>query len=161
MPFIQVGGWRGGERAVGPVFAEIDEDDVEKVSEYRWSPNTKSSPHTTYAFSRTNRGNKSLLLHRFIMGLGDFDEDKRVINHIDGNGLNNKKSNLEICDIMYNSQSSRRHHGSHNVGCVYYDTSMNRVKRWKANFTINKVKYQKRFLTEQEGKDWIQTLIPQ
>lgn len=158
MPLIQVGGWRGGQREVQPVFAEIDEDDVERVSAYRWGKNTSSSPNSTYAFTTT--GGKKLILHRYIMGLGDYKDDKRIIDHKDGNGLNNKKENLVICDILYNSQSFRRHHGSHNIGCVYFDRSMKRLKRWKAYYVINGVKHQRRFLTEQEGKDWIQTLIP-
>lgn len=157
MPFIQVGGWRGGQRTVNPVFAEIDEEDVERVSAYQWSKNTQSSPHTIYA--QTITGGKKLHLHRFIMGLGDYQDDKRIIDHKDGNGLNNKKENLTICDIQYNSQSIRRHHGNRGIGCVYFDTSMKRVKRWKACYTVNGVRHQKRFLTEQEAKDWIQTLL--
>lgn len=158
MPLIQVGGWRGGSRATEPVFSEIDEEDVERVSAYQWSKNTQSSPNTTYA--QTITGGKKLHLHRFIMGLGDYQDDKRIIDHKDGNGLNNKKENLTICDIRYNSQSFRRHHGSHNVGVVYFDTSGKRVKRWKARIVVNGVNHQQRFLTEQEGKDWIQSLIP-
>ena len=157
MPLIQIGGFRGGQRAVEPVYAEIDEEDLERVAQYKWSQNKQSSNHTTYAHTRT--GGKKIHLHRFIMGLGDYKDDKRIIDHKDGNGLNNKKENLTICDILYNSQSFHRHHGNHNIGLVYYDTSMKRVKRWKACIVINKVRHQQRFLTEQEGRDWIDGLI--
>jgi hypothetical protein len=151
MPTIQVGGHRGGSRAVAPVLAEIDEEDMELVSKYQWSKNTGSSQHTTYAISIT--GGKKQHMHRLIMGLGDYKDDKRIVNHIDGNGLNNKKSNLEICDTLYNSQSFRRHHGS--IGCVYLDTSMQRVKRWKVVFVVNKTRQQKRFETELEAREWL------
>ena len=153
MRTIQIGGHRGGSRKVEPVYAEVDDEDYERVSQYQWGQNTTSNKHTTYA--KTLMGGKTIHLHRFIMGLGDYKDDKRIIDHRDGNGLNNKKDNLMICDTLYNSQSFRRHHGSNNVGVVFYDTSMKRVKRWKAQIVINKIKYQKRFLTEQEGRDWI------
>jgi hypothetical protein len=158
MPLIQVGGHRGGQKRVDPVFAEVDEDDLERVSQYQWGPNNVSSPHTTYAFTRT--GGQKLHLHRFIMGLGDYKDDKRIVDHKDGNGLNNKKDNLTICDNLYNSQSFRRHHGETNVGCVYYDTSMTRIKRWKGCITLLGLVHQRRFGTEQEGKDWIASLVP-
>jgi hypothetical protein len=157
MPFIQVGGYRGGLRKVTPVYAEIDEEDVERVSQYNWGQNKQSSKHTTYAFVRI-RGEK-ILLHRFIMGLDNYKNDKRIIDHKDGNGLNNKKDNLTICDIMYNSQSFRRHNGNTNVGYVYYDTSMKRIKRWKATVTVMGKRHQQRFLTEEEAHVFIQKTI--
>jgi hypothetical protein len=157
MPIIQIGGHRGGQRSVAPLFAEVDEDDLEKLSVYKWGINYSSSHHTNYA--RTNTGGKKIHMHRFIMGLGDYKDDKRIINHKDGNGLNNKKENLEICDTLYNSQSFRRHHGSANIGVVYFDTSMKRVKRWKACITINGVKHVARFLTEDEGRQYINQLV--
>lgn len=157
MVLIQVGGFRGGKREVQPVYSEIDDDDVERVSKYKWGQNNTSSKHTTYVFSNT--GGKKIHLHRFIMGLGDYKDDKRIIDHKDGNTLNNKKENLIICDTLYNSQSFRRHHGNQNIGCVYFDTSMKRIKRWKACFTLNGIKHQKRFLTEQEGKDFVKKIL--
>ena len=157
MPQIQIGGHRSGMRTVQPVYAEVDDEDYERLSKYKWSINKSSSPHVKYA--QTNTGGKKIHMHRLIMGLEDYADDKRIINHIDGNGLNNKKSNMEICDMLYNSQSFRRHHGEHNVGCVYYDTSMKRVKRWRTCITINKVKTQKRFETEDEANAYLQSII--
>ena len=157
MPIIQVGGHRGGSRSVEPMWAEVDDEDYDRVSQYKWAINAGSNPHTKYAQSHT--GGKKIHLHRLIMGLGDYKTDKRIVNHIDGNGLNNKRANLEICDCLYNSQSFRRMHG--NFGSVYYDTSMKRVKRWKANVIINGTKYQKRFETEEEAHDWLQVCLAQ
>lgn len=159
MPTIQVGGHRGGQRKVQPVIADIDDDDMERVSQYKWSQNKGSNPHTLYAQTIVN--GRKIHLHRFILGLGDYKDDKRIVDHKDGNGLNNRKENLVICDTLYNSQSFRRHHGEQNVGCVYYDTSMKRVKRWRAMIVLNGVKHQRRFLTEQDGKDWIASLVQQ
>ena len=157
MPEIQVGGHkRGVERFV----AEIDEEDLEKVKAFKWSAHKGKSNYTKYVHSHT--GGKKILLHRFLMGLGDYKDDKRIIDHKDGNGLNNKKENLTICDQLYNAQSFRRHHGTRNVGCVRHDpTGANkRTKEWRAVIKINGVKHDRRFVTEQEGKDWIKSLIP-
>lgn len=152
MPLLQIGGHRGGNRSVEPMYCEIDDDDMERISKYKWSINTSSSKHTHYAETRT--GGKKIHLHRLIMGLGDYKDDKRIINHKDGNGLNNTKQNLEICDTLYNSQSFRRHHNS-SIGLVYYDTSMKRIKRWRAVITINKKQHQRRFEKEDDAKQWI------
>jgi hypothetical protein len=134
------------------VFCEIDEDDLELVSKYNWVKNKKT--HTTYVFSKT--GGKRIILHRLLMGLPDYADDNRIIDHKDGNGLNNKKENLTICDRVYNNQSWRRHHGNNNVGCVYFEPERN---KWVAEITINKKRYRKRFLTKEDGRAFIDNLI--
>jgi hypothetical protein len=157
MPLVQVGGHQ--TRTLSNImFADVDDDDFDKICNYKWAINSQSSKHTMYAHTRTG-GNK-IHMHRLIMGLGDYRYDKRIINHIDGNGLNNKKSNLEICDAMHNSQSFRKHH-NHRCGLVYLDNSMKRIKRWRACITINKVQFAKRFETENEAKQYIDNIINQ
>ncbi len=114
----------------------IDDEDSEKVSKYNWTLNHTSNPNTFYAKSvvykvvdilppseaRPNTTkkifayDKKLSLHRVIMGLGDYKDDKRIVNHVNGNGLDNRKCNLEVCDIMYNSQSINS--PNKKVGCV-------------------------------------------
>jgi len=161
MRLIQVGGHqprtKGKEK-----FAEIDDEDYERVSKYKWGLNDSSSSKTSYAKTMagsTREKIKRTHLHRFIMGLDDYNIDKRIINHIDGNGLNNQKSNLEICDTLYNSQSFRKPLSSQNVGYVGINSSEKRIKKWRAVIVINKVKYQQRFKTEQEGRDYIKEVL--
>jgi len=131
----------------------IDEEDYDKIKDLNLTLNYTSNKHTFYAqhtVYEKQKYIKRLSIHRVIMGLGDFKDDKRIINHIDGNGLNNQKSNLEICDNMYNSQSFRQPHRK-NIGCIYLDNSMKRLKRWRFMIIINGKRHSKRFMTEDEA----------
>jgi hypothetical protein len=128
----------------------IDNEDYEKFCEHTWYITHK---HTKYC--RTNiyiNGKKTTLkLHRFLMNLENGDE--RIINHIDGNGLNNVKSNLEICDQMYNTQSINK---KTRFGCI---TILNdREKKYEAKVTINKKRYRKCFYTKEEAEAWLDGL---
>lgn len=79
----------------------IDNEDMERVSRYTW--------HVTYCYRhgravlknvRTDiiKNNKKtgLLLHRLLI------PNKSMIDHIDGNPLNNKKNNLRACSNSEN-----------------------------------------------------------
>lgn len=130
----------------------IDEEDYDKIKDLNLTLNHTSNKNTFYVKHTVYENRKyikKLHIHRLIMGLGDFKDDKRIINHIDGNGLNNQKSNLEICDTMYNSQSFRQ--PKRNVSNISYDDSMKRLKRWRFCITLNGKRHSKRFLTQEEA----------
>ena len=138
----------------------IDEEDYDKIKDLNLTLNHESNRNTFYVKHRVYVNQqyiKTIHIHRLIMGLGDFKEDKRIINHIDGNGLNNQKSNLEICDAMYNSQSFRQP----NRKCrrVRFENDPKRKMKWRAYITLNGKKQSKRFMTEEEGYEWIEMLI--
>ena len=142
----------------------IDEEDLDKIKHLNLTLNYTSNKNTYYAQHRVYRKEipkyvKTINIHRLIMGLGDFKEDKRIINHIDGNGLNNCKSNLEICNFMYNSQSFRQPH--RNCKNYYFENDSKRKCKWKAYIKINKKNYVKRFKTEKECQDYIKDLLEQ
>jgi hypothetical protein len=67
----------------------VDEADYERVSAYKWWPFKRE--HLVYA--RTLIDGKNILLHRFLMG----PKKGEVVDHIDGNPLNNQRSNLRVC----------------------------------------------------------------
>ena len=146
---IRVGGWRGTEI----LWAEIDDEDAIIVEGLKWS--IRRDGNTTYAI--TNTGGIFQLLHRVVMKL--IPGDKEIINHRNGNGLDCRKSNLEICNTLYNCQSFRKVNSTLNVGCVCYCPSIKHTKKWVGTITINKFRHQKYFATETDAREWIQTLV--
>ena len=148
MKLIQVGGHHKDSE---PMWSMVDDDDYEKLSQFNWSILRKK--HTNYATSK----NRTIFMHRLIMGL-EYG-DKRVINHIDGNGLNNQRANLEICTNMYNTQSINKPNS--NKGNVRFLKDYCRQKPWRAEIRINKVRHVKYFATEQEGDKFIEETIEQ
>jgi len=127
----------------------IDDEDYDKVKKYGWY--LKHSKHTNYAATDIYKGKKrtTLVIHRLIMDLGKFEDDKRMVNHINGNGLDNRRCNLEICDNMYNTQSINQ--PNQRFGCIYYDKSGYRVNRWSYRIQLWGKLHQKRFKTREEA----------
>lgn len=72
----------------------IDDEDLEMVSLYLWNIRQANYVQSTHF-------GKTVFLHRLLMGLTDF-KDKRVVDHINGNSLDNRKSNLRVCTIKEN-----------------------------------------------------------
>ena len=84
----------------------VDDDIYEWVSLQVWYYGNNG-----YA-TRDHKQNKqriSILLHRLIMNA---PEDKEV-DHIDGNKLNNMRSNLRICTRMENSHNIKKQDGEY------------------------------------------------
>ena len=82
-------------------FAIVDKADYEWLNRHRWHASCFGGK--TYARRNTKTG--SIMMHRAILcapkGL--------VVDHIDGNGLNNRRSNLRICTPWQNAQNSGPH----------------------------------------------------
>ena len=145
---IQVGGYYS---TVEAKYSIVDDRDFLAVSEYRWF---QLKRNTTYAY--TTIDGKRMALHRFIMGLTA--DDKRMVHHKDGNGLNNRRSNLVVCDKLYNSQSIRCINSTLSKGGSIQKLTYGRMP-YLAYITINKKRYQKQFITEEEAKKWLAELV--
>jgi Fe-S-cluster formation regulator IscX/YfhJ len=138
----------------------IDAEDYDKIKDLNLTINDTSNPNCLYVKHRVYvncKYVKTIHIHRLIMGLGDYKDDKRIINHIDGNGLNNCKDNLEICNSMYNSQSFRQPH--RNFKSYYFENDPKRRCKWRATLKINGESLSKRFMTEEECKIYIDEKI--
>src|SRR5689334_8621212 len=89
----------------GNVF--IDDQDYQRVSTHRWwvvSIKTKRAVKTQLSVQSEING-KTVKLHRFILNAPKgFDVD-----HIDGNPLNNVRSNLRICSRQENLRNSSKY----------------------------------------------------
>ena len=87
--------------------AIVDDADYELVSRYKWQANEQrrkdGSIKIVYAQGHLP-GNKSLLMHRLILGLTD---SKIQADHQDHNGLDNRRENLRLATFNQNRQNSR------------------------------------------------------
>lgn len=86
----------------------IDLDDVEKCKKYYWR--VRKNKYTYYAESIIYENNirKRIHLHRYLMDT----PINEVTDHIDGNGTNNKKSNLRNITQSENCLNRKRKHKS-------------------------------------------------
>jgi hypothetical protein len=85
--------------------ALVDDADYAEVSLFRWHAQPSKSSNLVYAQHCYNIGNRrvrSIKLHRFIMGNGPH------IDHIDGNPLNNQRSNLRFVTHSQNMANRRK-----------------------------------------------------
>lgn len=77
----------------------IDDEDYDKIKNYRWNANYDN--HKNSFRIKTASG---LRLHRIIMNA----KNGEYVDHIDGNILNNRKSNLRICTLAENNRNKSK-----------------------------------------------------
>lgn len=84
------------------VYAEIivDIEDAELVCQYKWHPKTNDYNHVEGKIN-----GKCVRLHRFILNVTD--EDK-IVDHINRNPLDNRKSNLRVTDTKGNARNQTK-----------------------------------------------------
>lgn len=103
--------------------AIVDDADYDLLSLFKWS--ARKIRHVWYASSKTQG-----YMHRFIMGLSAGQTMK--IDHRDGDGLNNKRSNLRICTNQQNVWKNFRRLPPSGFRGVRLQRG-----RWQANIRMN------------------------
>lgn len=76
----------------------IDVEDVPLVDNYKWCYKEG------YVMTGHTRSNDRKLLHRFIMNA----PDDKVVDHINQDTLDNRKSNLRVCTVAENNRNSSK-----------------------------------------------------
>lgn len=102
--------------------AMVDDEDHEWLSQHKWHV---QDGRLVYAGRKL--GGYALLMHRKIMGLER--GDKRQVDHINGNGLDNRKENLRICTHIENCRNSRK---SKRGASMFKGVSLRAPNKWKA-----------------------------
>jgi len=82
----------------------IDAEDFDRVTALKWHPITKDG--LTYIKRTTWRKGrfKALFLHNFVFGNL---ANAHILDHRDGNTLNNQKSNLRVCTASQNAMNRK------------------------------------------------------
>jgi hypothetical protein len=81
--------------------AIIDNDDFEFVAQYKWF----AIKHRYTFYARAKINGRAIPMHRLILGIIDTPQ---ICDHIDGNGINNTRSNLRLCSSQQNSLNRRK-----------------------------------------------------
>jgi hypothetical protein len=112
-------------------FAIVDAEDYPRLSKYIWF--AEGRPGSFYAVRKEN--GKSIKMHREILNA----PDHLVVDHIDHNGLNNRKSNLRLCTFAENCRNLRnsRHKTSKYKGVCWNK----KLKKWAAAISCNNKTY--------------------
>lgn len=112
--------------------ALVDDEDFELLNQWKWYANKKCG--FCYAVRHfkaiSGKRDKKSMLHRQIMNCPEGLE----IDHINHNGLDNKKSNLRICTRSQNQPNQKaKKHSSKYKGVSWHKAS----KKWQAMIVYN------------------------
>jgi hypothetical protein len=104
----------------------VDDENYDYLNQFNWYCHSEN-----YAV-RTDKFGKAIYMHRIIMNISN----KLYIDHINANGLDNRKENLRICNKKQNAGNSKlyKNNTSGIKGVTWHKAS----KKWRAVITINK-----------------------
>lgn len=82
---------------------KIDKEDIEKCIKLKWSykKSKKDTENKKYGYATSKINGKYIALHRYIL---DYN-DKKVVDHINNDTLDNRKINLRIITIAENNRN--------------------------------------------------------
>lgn len=128
-------------------FAIVDDEDFERVNAVKWKLNNCGYAVRNLPRDGGPRGQE--MLHRTVLGLAK--GDPMQADHINGDTLDNRRSNLRVCTQKQNAQNRRvTSRSKSGVKGVYQRTGS---AAWIASITANGKKHNLgRFLTIDEAR---------
>lgn len=107
-------------------FAIVDDEDFEWLSIYNWSYSAKGYVH------RRTRKNKMVYMHRQVM----YALSGQMIDHINGEKWDNRKSNLRFCTHRENMRNKRK--TSIEKTSIYKGVSWDKyAQKWSASIRVD------------------------
>jgi len=87
--------------------AVVDDDEFEELAKYKWY--ALSRVHTHYAVRKQRAEARQIMvsMHRVVLDAKHWQH----IDHVNGNGLDNRRANLRICTRSQNSANCYWHNG--------------------------------------------------
>jgi len=117
-------------------YAIIDDDDYEELSRYKWHASLGSG---RYWRARRNikKGNEKWILESMSRKIMNAPVGT-VVDHLNGDTLDNRKENLRLCDQSINGQNR---HSTHGLSC-YQGVSWDAGRaKWRARIMKDGIKY--------------------
>lgn len=107
----------------------VDEKDYAMLSQHKW----QIKPGTNTDYARTQIGGKAIPMHRMIMqaelGMAALKGLKLEVDHINGNGLDNRRCNLRLATRSQNKANTSARNGY--KGIKFF------CGKWRAKITFH------------------------
>lgn len=117
--------------------AVVDDEDLERISIRRWyaqwNPHTKTFRAICHSVKSDDRYPATLFMHREVIRA----PSGLVVDHINHDTLDNRKSNLRLCSVHCNSMNKRILPSKSGFKGVHY-LPEGRVKKWSAVICFNR-----------------------
>jgi len=112
--------------------ATLDDADFTRLSNFKWCAYKGGNAYYAVRSSKRQNGKrKQIYMHREILGLKA--SDSRQTDHINGNGLDNRRSNLRICTHAQNQHNRHSIRGKSKFkGCSWNKSA----KKWQAHISF-------------------------
>ncbi len=132
-------------------YAIIDDADYYQVSKFKWSYTQNGS--NGYAIHASSVGR--FYLHRFLMNAGKGD----LIDHINGDSLDNRRCNLRFCDKTVNNRNRKGVKGYSRHVSTYKTKNgvMKTAVGWVAETKLRDERVRRYFSTESEAATFAKT----
>ena len=108
--------------------AFVDDEDYTWLRQWNWSAVSTQRLNGGYAMRRDNSSGKTILMHRLLL---DAPEGMEV-DHINGNGLDNRRANLRLVSLQQNRQN--RSKGRNNQSGFKGVTFDKKSGKWAMSF---------------------------
>lgn len=112
--------------------AWIDAADLPLVTGRTWYRRDKK--HTSYAYCHGEHG--QIQMHRLLLGA----TYRQLVDHEDGNGLNNRRENICLCTAVQNNANQQKTRGTSQYKGVHFHKQSGKWRaeiagRWLGHFT--------------------------
>jgi hypothetical protein len=116
-------------------YAIVDDEDYEQLCKIKWCYHVGNNP--LYGYAVTNIGKrpnrKQIRLHRFLLK----PTASQMIDHKNGNTLDNRRSNIRICTRLQNSMNQKPRNGSKSSYKGVSFVKKSKRNPWLARIKIN------------------------
>lgn len=118
----------------------IDKEDYDRVNEFRWQAAFDKrrrnwvAKRTIYTKQNDKVIYKWIYLHRFVLGLDELPKGM-CVDHINGDRLDNRKSNLRVCSIYENNNNRKNLYRTNTSG--FTGIASTGYKTYSASVQIN------------------------
>jgi hypothetical protein len=109
-------------------YTQVDDSDFEELNKYKWM--AKKDKKNFYVARHSKGGTRKLILmHRVVANT----PNGMFTDHIDGDGLNNQKSNLRVCSNQQNSVNrGKNNNNTSGLKGVYWVQNGKSSGKWRA-----------------------------